>query len=149
MSKSSRRAAVDSIADGQAVWFGSDVGQMMSRDLGLLDTDVYDYELVYGVPFALDKAGRLDYGHSRMTHAMLLTGVDLNERGCPVKWRVENSWGTEFGDKGYMLMTDRWFEEYLYEIAVSKRYLSPELLAILETEPVVLPPWDPMGALAR
>jgi bleomycin hydrolase len=143
-----KRAAVDSIADGQAVWFGSDVGQMFERNLGLLDTDVYDYELVYGVPFALDKAGRLDYGHSRMTHAMLLTGVDLDECGRPVKWRVENSWGTEFGDKGYMLMTDRWFEEYLYEIAVSKRYLSPDLLAVLEAEPVVLPPWDPMGALA-
>ncbi|HQE92853.1 MAG TPA: C1 family peptidase [Anaerolineae bacterium] len=83
-----------------------------------------------------------------MTHAMLLAGVDLNEAGRPVKWRVENSWGTERGDKGYMLMTDRWFEEYLYEIAVSKRYLSPDLLAVLETEPVVLPPWDPMGALA-
>ncbi len=144
-----KKAAADSIVDGQAVWFGSDVGQMMEGELGLLDMDVYDYELVYGVPFALDKAGRLDYGHSRMTHAMLLTGVDLNEAGHPVKWRVENSWGTERGDKGYMLMTDRWFEEYLYEIAVSKRYLSPDLLAVLETEPVVLPPWDPMGALAR
>ncbi|MGC9393249.1 MAG: C1 family peptidase [Anaerolineae bacterium] len=144
-----KKAAVDSIVDGQAVWFGSDVGQMLERDLGLLDMDVYDYELVYGVPFALDKAGRLDYGHSRMTHAMLLTGVDLDETGRPVKWRVENSWGTKRGDEGYMLMTDRWFEEYLYEIAVSKRYLSPDLLAVLETEPVVLPPWDPMGALAR
>lgn len=144
-----KKAAADSIVDGQAVWFGSDVGQMMQGDLGLLDMDVYDYELVYGVPFALDKAGRLDYGHSRMTHAMLLTGVDLDEAGHPVKWRVENSWGAERGDKGYMLMTDRWFEEYLYEIAVSKRYLSPDLLAVLDTEPVVLPPWDPMGALAR
>jgi len=144
-----KKAAADSVVDGQAVWFGSDVEQMLQEDLGLLDMDVYDYELVYGVPFALDKAGRLDYGHSRMTHAMLLTGVDLDEAGRPLKWRVENSWGVERGDKGYMLMTDRWFEEYLYEIAVSKRYLPSDLLAVLETEPVVLPPWDPMGALAR
>ena len=144
-----KRAAVDSIVNGEAVWFGSDVEQMMEWDLGLLDMDAYDYELVYGVPFLLDKAGRLDYGQSRMTHAMLLTGVDLDERERPVKWRVENSWGTEQGDKGYMLMTDRWFEEYLYEIAVSRRYLPPELLAVLEQEPVVLPPWDPMGALAH
>ncbi len=144
-----RRAAVESIVDGEAVWFGSDVEQMLEWELGLLDTEAYDYELVYGVPFTLDKAGRLDYGQSRMTHAMLLTGVDLDEYGCPVKWRVENSWGTGQGDKGYMLMTDRWFEEYLYEIAVCRRYLSPELLAVLEQEPVVLPPWDPMGALAR
>lgn len=143
-----RQAAVDSIVDGHAVWFGSDVGKMMARDAGLLDVDAYDYELVYGMPFNLDKAGRLDYGHSRMTHAMVLTGVDLGDDGRPTKWRVENSWGTKFGDSGYMLMTDRWFDEYLYEVAVSKRYLSPDLLAVLDGEPVVLPPWDPMGALA-
>lgn len=143
-----KQAAADSIRDGHAVWFGSDVGKMMARDLGLLDAEAYDYELVYGVPFDLDKAGRLNYGHSQMTHAMVLTGVDLDGDEKPVKWRVENSWGTDFGDKGYMQMTDRWFEEYLYEVAISKKYLSPELLAVLETEPVVLPPWDPMGALA-
>ena len=144
-----RQAAVDSIVDGHAVWFGSDVGKMMARDAGLLDEDAYDYELVYGTPFKLDKAGRLDYGHSRMTHAMVLTGVDLDADDRPVKWRVENSWGTKFGDNGYMLMTDRWFDEYLYEVVVSKRYVAPELLAVLDTEPVVLLPWDPMGALAR
>ena len=144
-----KRAAVQSIVDGQAVWFGCDVEQMLEWDLGLLDMDVYDYELVYGVPFSLDKAGRLEYGESRMTHAMLFTGVDLDGRGCPVKWRVENSCGTEQGDKGSLQMTDRWFKEYLYEIVVSRRYLPPELLAVLEQEPVVLPPWDPMGALAQ
>jgi bleomycin hydrolase len=143
-----RQAAAASIVAGEAVWFGSDVEQMLEWELGLLDMDAYDYELVYGVPFLLDKAGRLDYGQSRMTHAMLLTGVDLDEGGTPVKWRVENSWGTESGDKGYMLMTDRWFGEYVYEIAVSRRHLPAELLAVLEQEPVVLPPWDPMGALA-
>jgi bleomycin hydrolase len=84
-----------------------------------------------------------------MTHAMLLTGVDLDEGGTPEKWRVENSWGTEPGDKGYMLMTDRWFVEYVYEIAVSRRHIPAELLEVLKQEPVVLPPWDPMGALAR
>ncbi len=144
-----RRAAADSIVDGEAVWFGSDVEQMLEWELGLLDTEAYDYELVYGVQFALDKAGRLDYGQSRMNHAMLLTGVDLDEGVCPLKWRVENSWGEQPGDKGYLLMTDRWFGEYVYEIAVSRRYLPPELLEVLRQEPVVLPPWDPMGALAR
>ncbi len=144
-----RKATAEMIVDGQAVWFGCDVGKMLEREMGILDLEVYDYELVYGTRFKLDKAGRLDYGHSRMTHAMVLTGVDLDDSGKPTKWRVENSWGTKFGDKGYMVMADGWFEEFLYEVMISKKHLSPELLEVLDTEPVVLPPWDPMGALAR
>ncbi len=144
-----KKAASAMIVDGQAVWFGCDVGKMLEREMGILDPEVYDYELVYGAPFRLDKAGRLDYGHSRMTHAMVFTGVDLDGSGLPIKWRVENSWGTKLGDKGYMVMADGWFDEYLYEVMVSKKYLSPELVEVLDTEPVVLPPWDPMGALAK
>ena len=144
-----KQAAVKMIVDGQAVWFGCDVGKMLERELGILDLELYDYELVYDTPFKLDKAGRLDYGHSRMTHAMVLTGVDLDEEGRPIKWRVENSWGTEHGDEGYIVMHDAWFDEFLYEITVDKKYLSPELVQVLDTEPIVLPPWDPMGALAQ
>ncbi len=141
-------ATVNMIKDGQAVWFGCDVGKMLQRDLGTMDLDIYDYDLVYGSRFNLDKAARLDYGHSRMTHAMVLTGADLDDDGKPLKWRVENSWGTEHGDKGYELMTDSWFDEYLYEVTVPKKYLSADLLKILDTEPIELEPWDPMGALA-
>jgi bleomycin hydrolase len=83
-----------------------------------------------------------------MNHAMVLTGVNVDDDGVPVRWRVENSWGDKGGDKGYMMMTDAWFDEYMYEVTVNKEYLTSELLAVLETEPVVLPPWDPMGALA-
>ena len=144
-----KQAAVDMIRDGHAVWFGCDVGKWLERKMGIMDPAIFDYELVYGTRFDLDKAGRLDYGQSRMTHAMVLTGVDLDDDGKPMKWRVENSWGTDLGDDGYMLMTDAWFDEFVYELTVSQAYLSPELLAVLETEPVVLPPWDPMGALAR
>ncbi len=152
-----KQAAVKMIVGGQAVWFGCDVGKMLERKLGILDLELYDYELVYGTPFKFDKASRLDYGHSRMTHAMVLTGVDLDpvvsspnpEEARPIKWRVENSWGTEHGDKGYIVMQDAWFDEFLYEITVDKKYLSPELVQVLDTEPVVLPPWDPMGALAQ
>ena len=144
-----RKATADMIVDGQAVWFGCDVGKMLEREMGILDLEVYDYELVYGTRFRLDKAGRLDYGHSRMTHAMVFTGVDIDDSGKPIKWRVENSWGTKLGDKGYLVMADRWFDEFLYEVMISKKHLSPELLEVLDTEPVVLPPWDPMGALAR
>jgi len=87
--------------------------------------------------------------NSEMTHAMVLTGVDLDDKGKPKKWRVENSWGAKIGDRGYMCMMDGWFDEYLYEITVIKKYVSPELLKVLSTEPVVLPRWDPMGTLAK
>ena len=144
-----KKAAVDMIKDNHAVWFGCDVGQMLETEMGAMDLNVYDYKLVYGTDFKLDKAGRLDYRNSEMTHAMVLTGVDLDDTGKPLKWRVENSWGAKIGDRGYMCMMDGWFDEYLYEITVIKKYLSPELLKVLSTEPVVLPPWDPMGTLAR
>lgn len=144
-----KKAAVEMIRAQSVVWFGCDVGKMMQRDLGILDTDIYALELLYDTPTRLDKAARLDYGHSRMTHAMVLTGVDLDLSDNPIRWRVENSWGEGFGDEGYMTMTDRWFEEYLYEAMVSRQFLSPELLAALDAAPVVLPPWDPMGALAK
>jgi len=144
-----KRAAADTIVDGQAVWFGCDVGKSLDRDLGVLDLDVYDYELIYGMDLRQDKAERLDYGQSRMTHAMVLTGVDLDEDARPIKWRVENSWGTEKGDKGYLTMSDAWFDEYLYEITIARKYLPAELLDALDTEPIRLPPWDPMGSLAR
>jgi len=144
-----KKAAVEMIKDNHAVWFGCDVGQMLETEMGAMDLNVYDYDLVYGAEFKLDKAGRLEYGNSEMTHAMVLTGVDLDETGRPRKWRVENSWGDKIGDKGYMCMMDKWFDEYLFEITVRRKYLSPELLSVLSTEPVVLPPWDPMGTLAR
>lgn len=147
--KTLKKAVVDMIEEGHAVWFGCDVGQMLQTDDGAMDLNVYDYELVFGTKFKLDKAGRLDYGGSSMTHAMVITGVDLDENKRPRKWRVENSWGASIGDKGYMYMMDEWFDEYLYEAIVSKKYLATKLLKVLDTEPTLLPPWDPMGSLAR
>jgi bleomycin hydrolase len=144
-----KRAAIAQIKDERPVWFGCDVGKSFDRDLGLMDAELYDFEGLYRVPFALDKAQRLDYGASVMTHAMVFTGVDLDDDGRPLKWRVENSWGDKNGDKGFMVMTDRWFDEYNYEVVVDRKYLSPDVLAILDTKPVDLPPWHPMGALAR
>lgn len=144
-----KQAAVDMIRDGKPVWFGCDVGKMFDRELGLMDLDLFEYEPIYGLEFGLDKAERLDYGQSAMNHAMVFTGVDIDTDGKPTKWRVENSWGEKTGAKGFMVMTDRWFDEYNYEVAVEKKYLSPELLEALKMEPIKLPPWDPMGALAR
>ena len=143
-----KKYAIKSIKDGEAVWFGCDVGKMFHLDVGIMDMDLYDFELLYNTEFKMDKAKRLEYGDSLMTHAMLFTGVDV-KNGQSTKWRVENSWGAKRGDKGYYQMTDKWFDEYLYEIVIDKKYLPKNLLDIYEREPVELEAWDPMGALAR
>ena len=140
--------AMRTITDGEPVWFGCDVGKMMRRDLGIWDAELFDYENLYDTPFDLTKSDRLLYHQTVMTHAMLFTGVDVVD-GQPRRWRVENSWGDENGKKGFFVMNDSWFGEYMFEIAARKRYLPPELQEALELEPIVLPPWDPMGSLAR
>ena len=144
-----KQAAIAQLKAGEPVWFGCDVGKHLDRNLGVMDLDLFDYDLVYGTAPELTKAERLDYGHSQMTHAMVFTGVDLDEGDNPRKWRVENSWGEKGGDKGFLLMTDAWFDEYNYEVVVRKEFVPEETLAVLDTEPVELDPWDPMGALAR
>ena len=108
---------------------------------------MYGYEGVLDISLGLNKAERLDYRHSLMTHAMVFLGVNLVD-GKPLRWKVENSWGTDRGKDGYFVMSDEWFGEYLYQIVVHKKYLSAELLRALETEPIRLEPWDPMGSLA-
>jgi bleomycin hydrolase len=136
------------LQDGKPVWMGCDTGKQMHRDKGLWDAQLFNYEGVYSSEFSLDKAARLEYHQTRMTHAMLFTGVDMID-GRPRRWRVENSWDDKVGDKGFCLMNDSWFAEYMFEIAAPKSYLSPELQRAWDQEPVVLPPWDPMGSLAR
>lgn len=136
------------LESGETVWMGCDVGKQMHRKLGLWDGRLYEFEEMYGIDFGLDKAQRLDYHHSLMTHAMLFTGVDVTDKGVR-KWRVENSWGDkDSGEKGYYTMNDSWFDDWMFEIAAHKSFLSEEMLAGLDTEPVVLPAWDPMGSLA-
>jgi bleomycin hydrolase len=143
-----KKLAADMILDGTPVWFGCDVGHQMDRGRGIWDIRLRDLESIYGTKLTLDKAARLDYHQTRMTHAMLLTGVDMVD-GSPRKWRVENSWGEEHGDKGFFTMNDSWFDEYVFEVAAPKSLLPAELVAALDEEPTVLPAWDPMGALAR
>jgi len=143
-----KRIAMKSIEDGKPVWFGCDTGKMMQTEHGLWDKKLFDYEGVYQTEFTLSKAERLLYGESAMTHAMVFTGVDLVD-GKPRRWRVENSWGDDVGKKGFFLMNDSWFDEYVFEIAAHKSMLSPEMKKALEQEPIVLPAWDPMGSLAR
>ncbi|MCI9572924.1 MAG: C1 family peptidase [Lachnospiraceae bacterium] len=143
-----KKAAIAQMKDGSPVWFGCDVGKCSTRDGGVMDTNIYKLEELLGVKFGMDKAERLDYGESLMTHAMVFQGVNLDEDGKPNRWRVENSWGEEPGEKGYYVMSDDWFDEYMYQIVVDKKYLPEELVAEYETEPIMLEPWDPMGSLA-
>ncbi len=135
------------LEDGMPVWMGCDVGKEMDRKKGLWDADLFDVEGLYGVEYGMDKANRLRHNQTMMTHAMLFTGVDV-VNGRARRWRVENSWGGETGQKGYYTMNDSWYDEYMFEIAAPTSYLNEKMVAGLETEPVVLPAWDPMGSLA-
>ena len=149
-SKEMKDASIKSIKEDNPVWFGCDVGKYFHRNLGVMDINLFDYNSFYGSEFKMDKSQRLEYGQSMMTHAMLFTGVDLDENGHPLKWRVENSWGKKGGNKGYHIMTDDWFDEYNYEVVVHKDFISKELNEIFDNqEAIPLKPWDPMGALAK
>lgn len=142
-----KRATMQALVDKQAVWFGCDVRKKYHKVLGVMDTKLYDVESAYQISFSMTKEERMIYGESQMVHAMLFTGVDVvNDK--PKKWRVENSWGDKIGDKGYFIMTDNWFVEYMFEVAVEKRFLSQSITALLDQSPVVLPLWDPLGSLA-
>jgi len=143
-----KQLAMERIVGGEPVWFGCDVGQMYDAESGLWDAALYDYDALYAHRADLSKADRLLHQGTAMTHAMLLTGVDVVEES-PRRWRVENSWGDEKADKGFWTMDDSWFAEHVFETAVRRDALPEELQARLDEEPVVLPAWDPMGALAR
>nr|WP_311317212.1 C1 family peptidase [Leuconostoc mesenteroides] len=141
--------AISQLKDGQSVWFGVDMGPQVDRDSGLMASGIFASDDLFNVDSTMTKAQRLDYGESLMTHAMVLTGVDLDENDQPTKWKVENSWGEKVGKKGYFTMSDDWMSEYAYQIVVKKEYLSSELVNIYDnSKPTLLSPWDPMGALA-
>jgi len=143
-----KNIAMRTLLDGEPVWFGCDCSPQMARDIGLWDARLFDYEGVYDTQFALNKAERLIYHQSSMNHAMLFTGVDVVD-GRPRRWRVENSWSDEIARKGFFIMDDSWFDEFMFEIAARKSYLPENLQKTLELKPIILPPWDPMGSLAH
>ncbi|MCC2753607.1 aminopeptidase C [Enterococcus gallinarum] len=142
-----KKLAIAQLEQGESVWFGCDVGQSSTRDSGIMALDAYDMNDLFDIDFTMTKAQRLDYGESLMTHAMVLTGVDIVD-GKSTKWKVENSWGEKVGTNGFFVMSDEWMDEYTYQIVVRKEFLTAEQLAAFEAEPQVLAPWDPMGALA-
>lgn len=141
-----KQAVIAQLQAGKVVWFGSDVGKHGERDLGVWDDQSYHAELLTGLDLHLSKEDALDYGFSAMNHAMVLTGVNL-EDGRPTRWKIENSWGDEHGQKGYYICSDTWFDQYVFQAAVEREYLG-DLAANLAKKPIELSPWDPMGTLA-
>lgn len=146
-----KQAAIAQLRDGLPVWFGCDVDQSYLRDEGIMDTAALDVDALFGFPVegCLDRAERLDYGESLMTHAMVLEGVNLGADERPTLWKVENSWGKDHGRDGFDTLSDAWFDEYVYQVVVDRKYLTDEERAAYDAEePRVLAPWDPMGSLA-
>ncbi len=136
------------LKDGEIVWFGSDVGHSGERDLGIWSRGCFDFDGTFGMSFGMTKEDRLNNRESAMSHAMCVTGVSLDESGAPVKWKIENSWSEEHGEKGYYIMDDEWFDNFVYQAVIRRKYLGEKILAALGTEPLHFFPWDPMGTLA-
>ncbi|MCM1313596.1 MAG: C1 family peptidase [Bacteroides sp.] len=141
-----KEAAVASIKDSTMMYLSCDVGKELDSSRGLLDMNNYDYSSILGVEFTMDKKQRIQTFDSSSSHAMTLKAVDLDAEGKPVKWEVENSWGPSSGFNGHLIMTDEWFDEYLFRLVVKKKYLSDKIVKASEQKPVKLPCWDPMFA---
>lgn len=141
-----KQAAIASIKDSVMMYFSCDVNKEIDSKRGLLDLDNYDYESIFGVKFGMDKRQRIISFDSGSSHAMTLKAVDLNEKGEPQKWEVENSWGATSGFNGHLIMTDEWFNEYMFRLVVNKKYLTQKELKAAEQKPVMLPCYDPMFA---
>lgn len=150
-----KSAAIKMLEAGLPVFFGSDVGKSSNSTAGIMDENMFNYGLAFDVTFNMDKAQRIITGASAVTHAMVLTGVHLEDHvegggkeKTSVRWRVQNSWGGDAGTQGYWVMSDGWMNEYVYQIVVDPGFVAKEVRDVLDSEPVVLPLWDPLGALA-
>ena len=138
--------AIASLKDGRKLYSSYDVGKQFDRKRGYLDTENYDYGSLFGTSFNMDKAQRIATFDSGSTHAMTLTAVDLDANGKPKKWKVENSWGPSYGQSGCLIMTNRWFNEYMFRLVVDKQYVSPETLKQYDQKPIMVMPEDPLFA---
>ena len=136
--------AVASLKDGRKLYSSYDVGKQLDRKRGFADTENYDYESLFGTTFGMNKAERISTFDSGSTHAMTLTAVDLDADGKPLKWKVENSWGSDSGHQGCIIMTARWFREYMFRLVVDKKYVSEKLLKDYDQKPIMVMPEDPL-----
>ena len=135
--------AIASIKDNTAMYFSCDVGKFSDRQKGTLDLNNFDYGSLFGTTFPMDKRQRVQTHASGSSHAMTLIAVDLKD-GKPVKWMVENSWGADSGYKGNLIMTDEWFDNYMFRLVVERQYVPSDVLKMLDQKPTLLPAWDPM-----
>ena len=142
-----KEAIIAQLKSGKVVWFGSDVSNYGDREKGFWDDQSFNFELLTGLDLDINKADALDYGFAAMNHAMVITGVNLLD-GKPNRWKIENSWGDERGEKGYFVCSDSWFDKYVFQAAIEKEYLG-DLAKYADEKPIVLDPWDPMGTLAN
>lgn len=136
--------AIASIKDGRKLYSSYDVGKQLDRKRGYADTENYDYGTLFGITFGMNKAQRIATFDSGSTHAMTLTAVDLDATGIPLRWKVENSWGTNDAQNGYLIMSNRWFNEFMFRLVVRKQYASPEQLKQYDQKPVMVIPEDPL-----
>ena len=143
-----KKAVLAQLLDGELVWFGSDCGKFSEGKKKIWDPDCFNYEFVTGLDTDLSKEDMLDYHVSQMNHAMVISGVNINENGVPDRWKIENSWGTDGPYGGYHMASDKWFDLFVYQAVVDKKYLGDKA-ALLEKTPIELNPWDPMGSLAE
>ena len=141
-----KELAIASIKDNTAMYFSCDVGKFINRSNGTLDVNNFDYASLFRTSFPMDKKQRIQTYSSGSSHAMTLIAVDLDAEGQPKKWMVENSWGAASGYKGNLIMTDEWFNEYMFRVVVEKKYVPADVLKMLDQKPVLLPAWDPMFA---
>lgn len=141
-----KKAAIASIKDSVMMYFSCDVGKCYNSKTGILSLDNFDYESLFATTFSMNKADRIRTFESASSHAMTLMAVDLDTNGKPTKWMVENSWGATSGYKGHLIMTDEWFNEYMFRLVVEKRFVSDDILKLLSQKPVKLPAWDPLFA---
>lgn len=141
-----KQMAIASIKDSTMMYFSCDVGKQLNSKTGLLALDNYDYATLFATDFPMDKAQRIKTFASASSHAMTLMAVDLDKDGKPRKWMVENSWGATSGHRGHLIMTDRWFDEYMFRLVVEKRFVPEKTLRLLKQKPEVLPAWDPLFA---
>lgn len=140
---------IKSLKNNEIVWFGSDVSHYGERTEGIWDDNLFDYRSLLGVDFEMSKEDALNFRESVMNHAMVITGVMLDENEKPIRWKIENSWGEDRGRKGYYVMSDSFFNMYVYQAVLNKKYLNDVETKALEKEPIELSPWDPLGTLAK